>query len=79
MTESSAGLIRTASAFSELESEPRGGASGETRFGVGSHAVYATDASNCLPVPTGVVTPQSADDRIAEVARHALCRSAASN
>jgi FAD/FMN-containing dehydrogenase/Fe-S oxidoreductase len=45
--------------------------SGEVRFGKGSRALYANDASAYRQVPLGVVVPRTADDVIATVA---LCR-----
>ncbi len=45
---------------------------GEVRFGSGSRALYATDASNYRQVPLGVVVPRTIDD---VVATHKACRS----
>jgi FAD/FMN-containing dehydrogenase/Fe-S oxidoreductase len=44
---------------------------GEVRFGRGSRALYATDASNYRQVPIGVVVPRDVDDVVAAVA---VCR-----
>ena len=44
---------------------------GEVRFGSGSRALYANDASSYRQVPLGVVVPRTAEDAVATVA---LCR-----
>jgi FAD/FMN-containing dehydrogenase/Fe-S oxidoreductase len=54
-----------------LARELAGAVSGEVRFGRGSRALYANDASAYRQVPLGVVVPKQADDVVATVA---LCR-----
>jgi len=54
-----------------LARELAGAVSGEVRFGRGSRALYANDASAYRQVPLGVVVPRKADDVVATVA---LCR-----
>ena len=54
-----------------LARELAGAVSGEVRFGRGSRALYANDASSYRQVPLGVVVPRRADDVVATVA---LCR-----
>ncbi|HET7648613.1 MAG TPA: FAD-binding oxidoreductase, partial [Gaiellaceae bacterium] len=54
-----------------LARELAGAVSGEVRFGRGSRALYANDASAYRQVPLGVVVPKKADDVVATVA---LCR-----
>jgi FAD/FMN-containing dehydrogenase/Fe-S oxidoreductase len=44
---------------------------GEVRFGSGSRALYANDASSYRQVPIGVVVPRTAEDAVATVG---LCR-----
>src|SRR6266566_3416947 len=44
---------------------------GEVRFDSGSRALYATDGSNYLQVPIGVVLPRDTDDALAAIS---LCR-----
>ncbi len=54
-----------------LARELAGAVAGEVRFGHGSRALYANDASAYRQVPLGVVVPRKADDVVATVA---LCR-----
>src|SRR5450755_2542481 len=56
---------------SALEAALRRHLRGEVRFDSGSRALYATDGSNYLQVPIGVVVPREAEDVLATVA---LCR-----
>ena len=54
-----------------LASELVGAIRGDVRFGAGSRALYATDASNYRQVPIGVVLPRDSEDLVAAVA---ICR-----
>src|SRR6185312_2958544 len=51
----------------ELARELARRVSGEVRFGEGSRALYANDASSYRQVPIGVVVPRTVDDVIATV------------
>lgn len=52
----------------DLAAELRKRLEGEVRFGAGSRALYATDASNYRQVPLGVVLPRSVEDVVETVA-----------
>ena len=56
------------SAHRELEERLKKTVRGEVRFGAGSRALYATDASNYRQLPIGVVIPRDAQDVIAALA-----------
>jgi FAD/FMN-containing dehydrogenase/Fe-S oxidoreductase len=51
----------------ELARELQRRVSGEVRFGDGSRALYANDASSYRQVPVGVVVPRTVDDVVATV------------